>query len=334
MTKWVAQIKQNREADCIEYTQDVNVDVNLASLAASHSEKKPKSKLEQDIFAALQKQGIDTEEQIKEKEQKVLNTMSSTEIKERVAQLAKMKRLMLSEEIKNKRIAKIKSKLYHKIKRKNKEKEEKLLLEQLEQIDPETADKVKLKQEEKRVDERMRMRHSTKSKYARNLIRFAGLESQNTKEGLQELIRTRDEIKRKPIQEATKSQQEDEISEKESSDSDEEKPEEEEVEENKQEIKIDFSEATKGKPQAKSQDEKDSGLFALKFMKDAEKREEEQFKQHINLVKEQLINEVSDDENPDDEKQEEKNEEKTEGRLKKDVAKERQYSLKKLPEKM
>jgi U3 small nucleolar RNA-associated protein 14 len=244
---------------------------------------------------------------------------------------------MLSEEIKNKRVAKIKSKLYHKIKRKNKEREEKLLLEQLEQIDPETAQKVKMKTEEKRVDERVRSRHSTKNKYAKNLIRFAGLQSQATKDGLGELIRTRDEIKQKPILETAHEEQ---MSESESqsvsgsdSESDPEKLEQAEAQnpDEPQEIKIDFSEETKGKPKkTNAEKEEETGLFALKFMKDAETRDEEKLKQYKDLVKQEIMDEI----NEDDEEELQQVDKPTEGRVKSQPEKEKNYSLNKLQEKM
>lgn len=50
-----------------------------------------------------------------------------------------MKHLLFKEEAKRKRVAKIKSKLYHKIKKRDKQKTENALLEKLDSIDPETA---------------------------------------------------------------------------------------------------------------------------------------------------------------------------------------------------
>ena len=50
-----------------------------------------------------------------------------------------MKNLLFRQEMKNRRISKIKSKLYHKLKKREKEREEKKLIDYLEQIDPEAA---------------------------------------------------------------------------------------------------------------------------------------------------------------------------------------------------
>ena len=58
--------------------------------------------------------------------------------------------------MKNRRISKIKSKLYHKIKKREKDREEKKLIDYLEQIDPEAARVYREKEESKKVEERLR----------------------------------------------------------------------------------------------------------------------------------------------------------------------------------
>ena len=72
MTKWTAQIKQNREAECVDYTPDVRVAPNLPAMAMTTLKTKTSSRepasqhgLEQDVMNALEKQGIGTEKEIK-----------------------------------------------------------------------------------------------------------------------------------------------------------------------------------------------------------------------------------------------------------------------------
>jgi len=60
-------------------------------------------------------------------------------LKQRYDELAKLKTLLFRSEIKNRRVSKIKSKLYHKLKKRDEEREEKELREYMEQIDPEAA---------------------------------------------------------------------------------------------------------------------------------------------------------------------------------------------------
>jgi len=279
-----------------------------------------------------------------------MNKMSAGEIKERVAQLARIKRLKLAEEIKNRRIAKIKSKLYHKIKRKNKEKEEKLLMEQLEQIDPETAQKLKMKEEEKRVEERIRMRHSMKSKYAKNLMRFANEKDENAKQGLKDLIRIRDERKSKKIELEEDNENSDILSENESEKNEESEKSEENDSENESEqeknseneeeihiqknapINIDFSENTKGKA-SKTEQEKETGLLALKFMKDAEKREIEELKERAKFAQE-IENIDSDQEKINEDTKTQNPEIPQKGRVKTSESDDKNYSIKHLQEKI
>lgn len=67
-----------------------------------------------------------------------------------------MKSLLFRQEMKNRRISKIKSKLYHKIKKREKDREEKKLIDYLEQIDPDAAAVYREKEEQKKVEERLR----------------------------------------------------------------------------------------------------------------------------------------------------------------------------------
>ena len=62
------------------------------------------------------KQGSELD--LKKGEEKMMSVLTPTEQKEKLSELAKRKNLLFYQEIKQKRIAKIKSKLYHKIKNK------------------------------------------------------------------------------------------------------------------------------------------------------------------------------------------------------------------------
>jgi len=77
-----------------------------------------------------------------------------------------MKALLFRNEMKHKRVSKIKSKLYHKIKKRDADREEKKLREYMEQVDPEAAKMYREKEELKKVEERLRMRHGTSNKFA------------------------------------------------------------------------------------------------------------------------------------------------------------------------
>ena len=61
-----------------------------------------------------------------------LKHVSPDQLEARYHQIAYMKNLLFRQELKNRRISKIKSKLYHKLKKREKEREEKKLLDYLE----------------------------------------------------------------------------------------------------------------------------------------------------------------------------------------------------------
>ena len=77
---------------------------------------------------------------MKKKEMEALGSkLDAKQVESRFKELAKLKSLLFKSELKNRRVAKIKSKLYHKIKKRDKEREEKKLRDHLEMIDPEAA---------------------------------------------------------------------------------------------------------------------------------------------------------------------------------------------------
>jgi U3 small nucleolar RNA-associated protein 14 len=111
----------------------------VPSTAAMAANYKAKSTLEIQLEAELNRQGLTNEAQIAQREEEdLLRIMPGEEYRARKDKMM-VKNMLFRQEIKNKRLSKIKSKLYHKIKKRTKNKEETKLLEQLQQIDPEAA---------------------------------------------------------------------------------------------------------------------------------------------------------------------------------------------------
>lgn len=108
-----------------------------------------------------------------------------------------MKSLLFRQEMKNRRISKIKSKLYHKIKKREKDREEKKLIDYLEQIDPEAANVYREKEEQKKVEERLRQRHASNNKFAKKLKRFGMMENENIRETFNEMMREKNALKQR-----------------------------------------------------------------------------------------------------------------------------------------
>lgn len=80
--------------------------------------KVSKSALENKIEAKLKELNLFKEEDIVNEEKELLKKLNPDEAQKRQTELTKHRNLMFYQELKNKRISKIKSKLYHKIKNK------------------------------------------------------------------------------------------------------------------------------------------------------------------------------------------------------------------------
>lgn len=93
-------------------------------------------------------------------------------------------------------MSKIKSKLYHKLKKKDKKREEGKARAYLEEVDPEAARELAHKEELKMAEERMLQRHGGHKKWARDMRRFKGkLEDKETRDQYHEMMREKNNLK-------------------------------------------------------------------------------------------------------------------------------------------
>lgn len=182
MAKYLVQVKHAREqvqadftsADKISYGGGVQLK-STKQLAANFS--KPQTPLEMQIYEEQKRQGLNTEQDLVSRELKGLEgAVDPKQLAQRYDEMARLKTLLFRQEIKHRRVAKIKSKLYHKLKKKDKEREEEKLRQYLHEVDPEAAKAYQAKVELKQVEERLRMRHGTGTKYAKNLKRFRNMD--------------------------------------------------------------------------------------------------------------------------------------------------------------
>lgn len=146
----------------------------------------------------LKRQGLRSEHDLKKKEMEALGSkLDSKQMESRYLELAKLKSLLFKSEIKNRRVSKIKSKLYHKIKKRDKDREEKKLRDHLELIDPEAAQVYRDKEELLKVEERLRVRHGATSKFAKKLKRFRNMDDKATRDEYHQLIMERNALVQK-----------------------------------------------------------------------------------------------------------------------------------------
>ncbi|KAG5584551.1 hypothetical protein H5410_044985 [Solanum commersonii] len=146
VTKWEPHVKRNREAPTIYFGKDK--DVGYSTVVEAH-----------------RKDGARLLE---------LNKISVEDVKERQDQLAKMRSLLFRHEMKAKRVKKIKSKVYHRLLKKDRLKQAGTTIE----TDPEAAKEQAMKQEFKRAEERLTLKHKNSSKWAKRILK-RGLDVQD-----------------------------------------------------------------------------------------------------------------------------------------------------------
>ncbi|KAJ3209784.1 hypothetical protein HDU67_005936 [Dinochytrium kinnereticum] len=167
VSKWAYTVKKNREADQLVFPMN---EPSIESMTSSSLVGKFKSEttLEQEIEKVLLEKKLTDKQQI-EMEELEMRELTKEELERRRAELAKMRSLLFYSEQKQKKIAKIKSKVYRKLQKKAKEKAG-ATAEELAGVDPELAKEMLLKQHADRIKERMTLKHKGGSKWAKDMM--------------------------------------------------------------------------------------------------------------------------------------------------------------------
>lgn len=198
------------------------------------------------------------DEDITETEDKMLQRqeLSPEEVLQRRSELRKMKELLFRAEVKAKRIAKIKSKTYRKLKRKEREK----IASALQEDDDEEDEEKRTKREIERAKERATLKHRSSGTWARQLKGRTGWDDE-ARTGVEEMLDRGEKLRRKI---AGITDDDEGGSEAESDDDDDDTLIRKAVED-AEELRTDTSAVPSGSK---------SDLFGLKFMKDAMERRE------------------------------------------------------------
>ena len=130
--KWQDIIKKNREANHLNFVEKnelaefrmyhiymyLQYSFIISFRNANLPESKIKTLLEVKVESKLKELNMFDEEDATKQDSQLLKTLPTKEAKLKLKQLANNRNLMFYQELKQKRISKIKSKLYHKIKKK------------------------------------------------------------------------------------------------------------------------------------------------------------------------------------------------------------------------
>lgn len=163
MDKWQDTVITNRHMKTLDLAQDKRTTPSYQNLVKKFV---PKTDMEKEIQMVLIKSG-NTDKAADENEIDELGGRQLTlkEIREKQAELAKVKALMFYEQLKRHRLNKIKSKAYHRIRNKQKARRNDQNNEEIDENEDnsETQEKNALK----RVKERMDLRHKNTGKWSR-----------------------------------------------------------------------------------------------------------------------------------------------------------------------
>lgn len=167
MNKWQGTVVANRHVGTLDLAKDKR---QVRSFKSMLNRFEPTTDMEKEIQMILVKNGANDEDAAqREVDELQGRNMSLQEIREKQAELAKVKALMFYDQMKRHRLNKIKSKAYRKIQKKKKLKKGESAAEDL---DEEEDGEKKEKDAYNRVKERMDLRHKNTSKWARMAIQY------------------------------------------------------------------------------------------------------------------------------------------------------------------
>ena len=172
LSRWTDTVKLNREADHLHFplpdTEATSAPGGAGNRLVSTAASTPFNPLEATISGILHESCLASEKQVAEYEALKTKKLSIEEVQKRTAQLRMARELLYREEIKAKRIKKIKSKAYRRIHKREREKQQRLVQEAEEAMGGGDLEGDEEKRERRRAEERMSLRHK-QSRWAKGL---------------------------------------------------------------------------------------------------------------------------------------------------------------------
>ncbi|CAN0235087.1 unnamed protein product, partial [Discosporangium mesarthrocarpum] len=198
MGKYVAPVQACRKAETLDFSKKERMNVTLSSMVSSASAA---TDLEKRVSLLLKAGGM-TETEVAEKELEELKAkaFTSEEVQDRQQELARMRALMFYQERKQHHMNKIKSKVYRKIRKRQRDRQGPLDasdLQTLREADLEETQRLEEEQARKRVEERMTLRHKNTSKWVKKTLRARGGASANDRRAITEQLQLGQELREK-----------------------------------------------------------------------------------------------------------------------------------------
>lgn len=198
VNKWKDTIQQNRRAEHLSFPLNAPTEHNHAT-AFTRITGAPQTELQEKVDKMLKESNLVDPQKNSTFEELATAKMSSEEMKKKTAEMRLMRELMFREERKARRLKKIKSKSYHRIK-----KRELLRNRELAGISDESDDD----HEAARARERMTLKHKTHSKWAKDMIKHGMTNHKETREEMEEMLRQGERLKEKILDRGDESDRE------------------------------------------------------------------------------------------------------------------------------
>lgn len=205
LSRWIDTVKHNRRAEHLSFPlQDPNTVVAQGSQRLlPDTQSKPLTDLESTIKSILENSGLaplngrSEEDQLQAFEELKTNKMPLEEVQARRAELRQTRELLFREEIRAKRIKKIKSKTYRKIHRKERERLAQQEKGALVAAGVDNSESEQERNDRRRAEERMGARHR-ESKWAKG-IKDSGRAKwdEDARSGVTEMARRVEELKKR-----------------------------------------------------------------------------------------------------------------------------------------
>ncbi|ORZ12308.1 small-subunit processome [Absidia repens] len=283
VSRWEPTVKENREAEHLSFPMQQSVTDHKVTSAALASKFIADTDMEKEIEQALQDAGMKDAE-LEAFEALKLNKLSVEEVEARRKELGMMRELMFRHEMKAKRMKKIKSKSYRKLKRQEKTRLDEQM-SKLQELDHEISHEDQEEAALSRAEERMSLKHKNTGKWAKRAL-ARGQQDEGTRDAIMEQLQRGEQLRRK-IQGQDSDDDDDEAgSGYESGDAMDEKT--------RISMELDALENDFDK-----EDGPKKGIFAMKFMQDAAKRQQQANKEDLDQFRNEWLDENSDNDEKD-----------------------------------
>lgn len=192
VSKWSDTVQQNRQAEVLKFPMQQPDQINDSALTFRADNHTPTTNLEKKVNDLLTQSALVDDKKEATFEEIAMAKMSPEELRKRTHELRLMRELMFRDERRAKRLKKIKSKQYNKIKKRERLRNQ-ALGDEAEDVDEEEDHDME------RAKERMSLKHKTQLKWAQSMIKSGLSKDASNREELEEMLRQGERLREKQL---------------------------------------------------------------------------------------------------------------------------------------